>query len=272
MTYRLTWLADVLRKAGLTVVEQSGWQNRGHGDVGATRGIICHHTAGNKTSDHGSLNIVQNGRSDLAGPLSQLFLARSGTFYVVAAGECYHAGNGNWQGVTYGNEYFIGIEAENSGQPDDPWNEVQMDAYRRGCAAILNHIGAKAIMCCGHREYALPKGRKPDPSFDMVAFRASVGAIMGGAQPSLPPSPAPLQPGDAMEGTVNTKDTNLRVNPTMGSEVITKLQPGQKVAVISTQVTTGTQWLRVWLRDPQGQERRGWVAANLVTPTRPKEA
>jgi peptidoglycan hydrolase-like protein with peptidoglycan-binding domain len=39
-------------------------------------------------------------------------------------------------------------------------------------------------MCCGHREYALPAGRKPDPTFDMPAFRAAVGAIMGGTAPA----------------------------------------------------------------------------------------
>jgi len=263
MNYRLTWLADVLRAAGLKVIEQPGWKTRGHGDVGVPKGIICHHTAGNKTSDHGSLNIVQNGRSDLAGPLSQLLLARDGTYYVVAAGECYHAGPGNWQGVTYGNEYLIGIEAENSGQKDDPWPEVQMDAYRRGCAAILDHIGAKPIMCCGHREFATPKGRKPDPSFDMVAFRASVAAIMGGAVIDTPPPPAPLKPGDAQEGVVNTADLNLRDGP--DGKIITQLPKGQKVAVHDMRTEGSTKWYRVWLRDAAKTERRGWVAARFVT-------
>ena len=38
-------------------------------------------------------------------------------------------------------------------------------------------------MCCGHKEYALPKGRKPDPTFDMDDFRAQVAAIMAGTAP-----------------------------------------------------------------------------------------
>jgi peptidoglycan hydrolase-like protein with peptidoglycan-binding domain len=60
---------------------------------------------------------------------------------------------------------------------------VQLDAYRRGVAAILKKIRANAIMCCGHKEYALPVGRKSDPTFDMDDFRMQVSAIMRGIAP-----------------------------------------------------------------------------------------
>jgi hypothetical protein len=36
-------------------------------------------------------------------------------------------------------------------------------------------------MCVGHKEYALPAGRKIDPSFDMIAFRLKVAAFMDAA-------------------------------------------------------------------------------------------
>lgn len=178
MVYSLTWLPAVLRAVGLTVNEQPGWQTRGHGDAGATKGVICHHTAGSLKGNAGSLGIVTNGRPDLPGPLAQLHLGRDGTFTVVAAGLAYHAGAGKWQGITSGNSSFIGIEAENTGLKNDPWPAVQMSAYAKGVAAILLHIHAPVIMCAGHKEYALPKGRKSDPSFDMAVFRASVNAIM----------------------------------------------------------------------------------------------
>jgi N-acetyl-anhydromuramyl-L-alanine amidase AmpD len=86
--------------------------------------------------------------------------------------------------VSDGNAHLIGIEAENigtndkQGHPLEPWSLPQLDAYKRGCAAILQYIGAKPIMCAGHKEYALPKGRKDDPNFDMVAFRADIAALM----------------------------------------------------------------------------------------------
>jgi N-acetylmuramoyl-L-alanine amidase/Putative peptidoglycan binding domain len=184
MPFSLTWLSQVLLDAGLKVAEQPGWQNRGRGDVGPIKGVICHHTAGPLKGNMPSLGIIINGRPDLPGPLSQLALGRDGSFFVVAAGRCNHAGVGNWQGLTAGNTNFIGIEAENTGLPnDDPWPAVQLDAYRRGVAAILKKIRADAIMCAGHKEYALPHGRKDDPDFDMDQFRQQVAAIMAGTAP-----------------------------------------------------------------------------------------
>jgi peptidoglycan hydrolase-like protein with peptidoglycan-binding domain len=195
MAFSLTWLADVLLAAGLKVAEQPGWKNRGRGDVGAIKGVICHHTAGPKTGNMPSLGTVVNGRPDLPGPLSQLCLGRDGTYFIVAAGRCNHAGVGNWQGFTNGNANFIGIEAENTGfktgsKADFPWPDVQMDAYRRGVAAILKKIRADAIMAAGHKEYALPLGRKNDPTFDMNEFRSQVAAIMAGAAPNPSVIPA----------------------------------------------------------------------------------
>lgn len=65
-------------------------------------------------------------------------------------------------------------------------------------AAILKHIGRSAEFCCGHKEYALPKGRKPDPLFDMDAFRSSVAGIVSGTAPEpvlIPAAEPVIQPG-----------------------------------------------------------------------------
>jgi peptidoglycan hydrolase-like protein with peptidoglycan-binding domain len=203
MAYSLIWLPDVLKKAGLKVSLVDGWEARGHGDVRETLGVICHHTAtqGAKLQNMPTLRTLIEGRSDLSGPLSQLGLGRDGTYYVVAAGKCYHAGKGIWQGLVNGNSNFIGIEAENAGDHTDyPWPEVQMDAYRRGVAAILKHIGRGAEFCAGHKEYARPQGRKDDAFFDMNTFRKGVAAILNGtaAEPSLIPKEEPAkEPGAA---------------------------------------------------------------------------
>lgn len=175
MTLAGIFLAPVLTAAGCKVVELAGWQNRGRpAAFGPVRGILCHHTAGPLKGNAPSLGTVVGGRADLPGPLAHLHLARDGTFTVIAAGRCNHAGAGEWQGLTHGNTGFIGIEAENAGTDADPWPDVQMEAYARGCAAILDHLDADTIMCAGHKEYALPKGRKIDPSFDMDSFRSRV--------------------------------------------------------------------------------------------------
>ena len=189
MSYSLIWLDEVLKKAGLKVALVPGWETRGHGDVGVIKGVICHHTAGPKTGNMPSLKTVTEGRSDLAGPLSQLCLGRDGTFYIVSAGLCYHAGKGSWRGIGTGNTSFIGIEAENTGivkigdpKCDLPWPAVQMDAYQRGVAAILQHIGQSEDMCCGHKEFA--PDRKIDPTFDMVDFRSAVAKLISGTAPA----------------------------------------------------------------------------------------
>lgn len=177
MAYSATWLPKVLRLAGLKVVEYPGWETRGVGEI-YPKFVICHHTAGpaGRTAQF-EIDLIAQGRPDLSGPLSQMFLARDGTYYVIAAGAGHHAGKGKWKGIANGNTYAIGIEAENDGK-GEVWPQVQMDAYAKGVAWILEHLGRDEQYVCGHKEYALPKGRKPDPNFDMDVFRNRVAEFM----------------------------------------------------------------------------------------------
>lgn len=190
-----TWLANVLRAANLKVVERPDWRTAGRGPMGEIKGVISHHT-GPTGSLQSAITLIEKGRPDLAGPLSQLVLDTDGTFYVIAAGRCNHAGKGKWHGVVNGNSQFIGIEARNNGD-GSPWPEPQMFAYAAGEAAILEHIGADAVMAVGHKEWALPKGRKIDPTFDMVAFRENVEAAMAGDHAAIV-VPRPVDPTYAM--------------------------------------------------------------------------
>jgi len=184
MSFSLTWLPTVLLDAGLKVAECPGWANLGRAEMGTVEGVLCHHTATTiRSGNMPSLNTIIHGRSGrdaLPGPLAQLGLGRDGTYYIIAAGKCNHAGPGIWKGITGGNTHFIGIEAENVGDGSEPWPEVQMDAYARGVAAILKHINRGAEFCAGHKEYRLPIGFKNDPNFDMNDFRRRVQDIMDG--------------------------------------------------------------------------------------------
>jgi hypothetical protein len=132
--------------------------------------IIPHHTAGPATGEAPSLGVVQNGRTGLPGPLSQLVLGRSGTVYVVAAGLAYHAGLTFeiWQS----NAWSIGIEAEATGT--STWPSVQYDAYVRLCRALADHYRVPYSRVMGHKEVASPRGRKVDPNFEMATFRAAI--------------------------------------------------------------------------------------------------
>lgn len=202
----LLGLADVIRRAGYPVVEVAGWQSRGfyrsiggqrRGDLLAVKGAICHHTAtpwtaANLHLDYPSLNLVTNGRAGLAGPLAQLGLGRSGTWYVIAAGFANHAGVVHPDHPEDGGSYNVGIEAEASGVGDPrDWSAAQMDSYARGCRALMEADGFALGRVLGHKEIAYPAGRKIDPSFSMPAFRARIAALdTGGPPPPVTPPPS----------------------------------------------------------------------------------
>jgi len=227
MPKSLIWLPQVLKQAGLKVSLVEGWEERGRGDVGATCGVICHHTATPGGGNMPTLGTLIKGRDDLPGPLSQLGLGRDGTFYLVAAGKCNHAGPGIWQGLRSGNTNFIGIEAENTGGAGDPWPEVQLEAYARGAAAILKHIGKGPEACAGHKEWALPVGRKNDPSFSMVDFRKRVALLLGDDAP--PPTLIPAAEPPASPGAAQGRPT-LRRGANQGSgQFVRQLQ--QKLGI-----------------------------------------
>ncbi|QOR55610.1 MAG: hypothetical protein VM34scaffold347_21 [Phage 66_12] len=177
-------LDRALEGSGLTVkVGYAGWKSYGHGTPSKAESVGCHHTAGPPKGDTPSLNTVIYGRSDLPGPLCNLYLSRSGEVYLVAAGIGYHAGATlePWQDNNSG----IGIEAEATGV--DPWPAHQYDVYARMCShlAAYYHIPVGHVM--GHKEICDPPGRKIDPNFGMDSFRDAV--LKGGTVPVAPPAP-----------------------------------------------------------------------------------
>lgn len=206
MAFSLTWLPEVLTRAGLKVSLVPGWENRGNGDVGRIFGVLCHHTVGARTQNMPSLNTLLNGRPArpasagrpaqrrLPGPLAHLGLARDGTYFVIAAGRANHAGPGQFtfpDGTTVvnGNSNLIGIEGENAGEVNDlPWPAIQLEAYQRGVAAILKHLGRGAGFCIAHKEWT-PIRKPLDPRLDMNAFRSFVDLILNGTVPATVPIP-----------------------------------------------------------------------------------
>lgn len=205
---RLTDLAAYLRKQGLTVVETPGWKARGADLPAKPDTVVCHHTATPNAAkgDLPTLRLLIHGRSDLPGPLCQIALARSGVVHLVAAGKANHAGKGEWRGQTQ-SARTIGIEAEHPGGRD-PWPAVQYSAYVRLCAALCRYLEVDPNRVCGHREWALPRGRKSDPNFDLDAFRAAVRAQLS-PQPT-PNEEDPLTPEDK-KWLVTQLDDRLRI-------------------------------------------------------------
>jgi hypothetical protein len=183
---RLLWLADVLRAAGLTVHEVSGWRTRGSDNWGPVRGITCHATAGSRTStDAGEIGTLLHDSATAPAPIAQLYLSRTGHWHVVASGLCYHNLVG-WSGPNkgYGNTGLLGVEAQHSNTTAEPWPDVQYRSYVRGVAALARRLGVPVARIAGHKEHQ-PGGYghssvKTDPTFNMDQFRRDVAAALAG--------------------------------------------------------------------------------------------
>jgi hypothetical protein len=164
----LTDLADVVRAAGLAVVEEPGWQTRarssgGYGDGRPTH-IMCHHTASGPGSDgQADVDYMCYG-SDIR-PVANLYLARNGQVWIMAAG----ATNTNGSGVDPCaltadddmNVHAVGIEAANGGT-GEPWPDIQQDAYVTLVAALCAAYTIDTGRVHAHFEWA--PSRKIDPA------------------------------------------------------------------------------------------------------------
>lgn len=169
-------LPAALARWGLLVETVPGWDKRGDATF-APKGALCHWTAGPPASTkRPSLRIVTEGRSDLAGPLCHVYLARDGVAVVVASGRANHAGAGDWLGIK-GNSSLFGTEAEAAGPSD--FTDAQRWAYPRVNAAFAELGGFTADKVAGHSEYALPRGRKVDiNAYPMTHMREQVAALL----------------------------------------------------------------------------------------------
>lgn len=177
MAYQ-TILPRALAARGLIVETVPGWETRGSSSF-SPGGAICHWTAGPRRSlTRPSLNICVNGRSDLPGPLANVYLDRNGVAVVLAAGKANHAGNGNWRGLTHNGQLF-GTEAEAADSTD--FTTAQRVAYPKVNAAYGDIGGFDESMVAGHSEFALPRGRKQDINgYTMDDMRSAVRAVRAG--------------------------------------------------------------------------------------------
>jgi hypothetical protein len=165
----LAELGDVLRAAGLEVVEVDSWETRARSSGGfdGTRPwcIMWHHTASN-TDPENDVGYICFGSQDA--PLANLYLARDGVVWVCAAGATNTNGKGMAMMMSKGvvpadsaNTHAIGIEAANDGV-GQPWPQVQVDAYFRVNNALAAAYGLLPDDCATHHYYA--SDRKIDPA------------------------------------------------------------------------------------------------------------
>jgi len=142
----LTWLADVLREAGLEVVECAGWETRARSSGGFPEtplGVQWHHTA-SQTTPENDTNYQIN--ADDA-PIGNMTLMRDGSVWLIAAGAANTAGKGGPLTLSRGtipqdsaNTRTVAMEVANNGV-GEKWPEVQVNAYFTCSNAINKRLG-----------------------------------------------------------------------------------------------------------------------------------
>lgn len=165
MALPFVWLADILRAAGLDVVEFPGWQTRTAGTrPKETWGVLCHHDAAppSPRRRHVTPPLIAHGHSTLPGPIAQLCITDDAKVHVIAAGTANHAGKGRIPNTAYidGNARLLGIEVNNSGL-GEVWSAAVLDAYATTVAACLAQLGLDSSRAIAHKEYT---ARKIDPA------------------------------------------------------------------------------------------------------------
>jgi hypothetical protein len=233
-TRYLTDLADVLRRAGLTVVEvgpntPAGWtvgdewrtRSRSSGGFDGDRpwGICWHHTASNPGTS-AAANVQYGTFNSPDEPIMNLYLHADGVWYVCAAGATNTEGKGGPLATSHGtipadqgNTHTLSVEAGNDGV-GEVWPVEQIDAYFAGTIALLDAYQLEPGDVFLHATWA--PTRKIDP--------ARADAVAGVWQPrsintsgtwnvddvrdeirrrrAVPPTPTPTPPtGDVMAWT-----------------------------------------------------------------------
>lgn len=189
-------LPDLLRKAGLTVVEIDDWETRGRpASTGgfAPVGVLNHHTGSRDVvgDDADDLTYAKwlftQGRDDLPAPLCHLAISCEGTVYLGAAGRANHAGEAKSSGSIAagdGNTLYVGIEWMLSGtQP------IPAEMYETGVktnAVLLDILGSsEQAASCHYQTSTTGKWDIGDPNgvlfrghkvLDVRKFRAAIKA------------------------------------------------------------------------------------------------
>lgn len=193
-------LLKEFRDHGVPYKTRAKWREHTRTSVerpwGPVHGVMIHHT-GPYSSESGMLDLLWNGYPGLPGPLVQFGVPKSGVLHLCGWGRCNHAGGGDPvvldrviaektpypaprvgnddPGHVDGNRHFYGFELINAGDDLDPFPAEQLDGAAAGAAVLCAHHGWTEKSVIGHKEWQ--KG-KPDPAFDMNAFRRRVRGFL----------------------------------------------------------------------------------------------
>ena len=133
--------------------------SRGGADIDT---IVMHHTAGGGTAQ----DVGRHFQDPKAEVSSHYIVDKKGTIVqpVEDKERSWHAGKSVFKGRKDVNDFSIGIEMVNRGDNKDPFTDDQYEALGRLVAYLQSAYGIRAGNITGHKDIALPKGRKTDPA------------------------------------------------------------------------------------------------------------
>ncbi|WNG26855.1 N-acetylmuramoyl-L-alanine amidase [Cystobacter fuscus] len=145
--------------------------SRGGADIDT---IVLHHTGSNNGA--GDLAWMRNPQSQVS---AHYMLDRDGKIYQLVGDEkrAWHAGKGELHGVpTDVNGRSIGIEIVNDGSGKTPFTDAQYKSLTQLVGYLKQEYKVPANNILGHKDVAVPKGRKSDPAenFDWNRLRAGL--------------------------------------------------------------------------------------------------
>ena len=148
------------------------FNERGGKDIDA---IVLHHTASNNGA--ADLAHMRNPKSEVS---AHYMLDRDGKIYQLVGDSkrAWHAGKGELHGVpTDVNSRSIGIEIVNDGSGKTPFTDAQYKALTQLVGYLKQEYKVPGNNIVGHKDVAVPKGRKSDPAanFDWSRLRKGIG-------------------------------------------------------------------------------------------------
>jgi hypothetical protein len=243
----LTWLADELRAAGCTVVEyDSQWKTRGRSSGGFNTnplGISWHHTAGAAGASAKSECDYMVHSSDNR-PTCNIYIARDGAVWVLAAGATNTSGKGGPLTLSRGtvaadcaNTTTVGMEIGNNGV-GETYPQPQIDAAFRASNCINRRLGNQPADVFSHNLWA--PTRKIDP--------ATAAAVQGPWRPRSTTS----------SGTWSTDDIRAECNARATSPPPEDDVTDDDIKRIADAVTAAV-WSQLVSTPDKGAQAAQWV-------------
>jgi N-acetylmuramoyl-L-alanine amidase len=220
-----------LQKPAVTQAPSPNFNERpgGSKDISA---IVLHHTGGGTLESN--IDYFKNPSSQVS---SHYIVGKDGRIVQPVQDDkrAWHAGVSAFQGRSDVNDFSLGIEIVNTGSGSDPFTDAQYKSVIDLVAWMCQTYGVPLDRITGHKNVALPKGRKDDPApnFDWNRVRSGVEAQLKGA--TAPAASAPAAPAQPAAPQLQSVPLGSLDSLTLSSTALAQLgqpQPSQNLTAV----------------------------------------